>query len=54
MLDEALAELPEQTRAIIVARYLEGSMQQDLAARMGISQSSRLCTRRAEEPCWKR
>ncbi|MFO1485338.1 MAG: sigma-70 family RNA polymerase sigma factor [Verrucomicrobiaceae bacterium] len=40
LVDEALAELPEQTRAMIVECYLAGRSQQELAARMGISQST--------------
>lgn len=40
LVDEALAELPEQTRAMIVECYLAGRTQQELAARMGISQST--------------
>lgn len=39
-LDESLAEMPEQVRAIIVERFLEGRTQQELAARMGVSQST--------------
>ena len=38
LLDEALADLPEPMRAIIVERFLEGRTQQELAARMGVSQ----------------
>ncbi|MBL9133877.1 MAG: RNA polymerase sigma factor [Verrucomicrobiaceae bacterium] len=40
LVDEALAELPEQTRAMIVECYLAGRTQQELAARMGMSQST--------------
>lgn len=40
LLDEALSEVPELTRTIIVERYLAGRTQQELAARMGISQST--------------
>lgn len=40
LLDEALAELPEQSRAMLIERYLEGRTQQELAARMGVSQST--------------
>lgn len=40
LLDATLAELPEQSRAMLIERYLEGRTQQELAARMGVSQSS--------------
>ncbi len=39
-LDEALGELPEPSRSFIIERYLEGRTQQEIAARMGMSQSS--------------
>lgn len=40
LLDAALAELPEKTRTVVIERYLEGRSQQELAARMGVSQST--------------
>ncbi len=40
LLDETLAELPEATRALLIERYLEGQTQQDIAARLGVSQST--------------
>ena len=39
-LDEAIAQLSERTRSLIVMRYLEGRTQQEVAERHGISQSS--------------
>lgn len=38
LLDETLAELPAQMRTIIIERFLEGRTQQELAARLGVSQ----------------
>ena len=38
LLDETLSELPEPMRAILIERFLEGRTQQELAARLGISQ----------------
>ncbi len=40
VLDEALAELPEQRRNVLIERYLEGRTQQEIALRSGLSQSS--------------
>lgn len=40
LLDEALDSLPEAIRALLIERYLEGQSQQELAARMGVSQST--------------
>lgn len=40
LLDEALEELPGHLRAPLVSHYLEGRTQQELAARMGVSQST--------------
>lgn len=40
LLDEALEELPGHLRAPLVSHYLEGRTQQELATRMGVSQST--------------
>lgn len=40
LLDETLAELPETTRALLIERYLEGRTQEELAVRLGVSQST--------------
>lgn len=39
-LDEALAELPEVLRQLLVERFLEGRTQQEIATRAGLSQST--------------
>jgi RNA polymerase sigma-70 factor (ECF subfamily) len=39
-LDESLADLHETARSILIERYLEGRSQHELAARMGVSQST--------------
>lgn len=38
LLDETLSEMPEPMRAILIERFLVGCTQQELAARVGISQ----------------
>jgi len=40
VLDEALAELPEALRELLVERFLEGRTQQEIATRAGLSQST--------------
>lgn len=40
VLDEALAELPDARRQLLVERFLEGRTQQEIAARVGMSQST--------------
>lgn len=40
VLDEALGELPEARRQLLVERFLEGRTQQEIAARAGMSQST--------------
>lgn len=40
VLDEALEELPEQRRTMLIERYLEGRTQQEIARRAGLSQSN--------------
>ena len=40
MIDEALDELPEQQREVILAHYFQGLTQQVLAQRLGVSQST--------------
>lgn len=38
--DEALEELPEAARALLIERFLEGRTQQEVAQRQGVSQST--------------
>ena len=38
--DEALADLPQEERSVIIEHYLEGRTQTDIAGRLGLSQSS--------------
>ncbi|GEP40999.1 RNA polymerase sigma factor [Brevifollis gellanilyticus] len=40
VLDEALAELPEALRTLLIERFLEGRTQQEIATRTGLSQST--------------
>lgn len=40
LFDEALAELAPEARTVIIEHYLEGRKQMEIAARMGLSQSS--------------
>lgn len=40
LIDEVLEELPDHLRGPLVSHYLEGRTQQELAARMGVSQST--------------
>jgi RNA polymerase sigma factor (sigma-70 family) len=40
VLDEALAELPETVRTLLIERFLEGRTQQEIAKRIGLSQST--------------
>jgi RNA polymerase sigma factor (sigma-70 family) len=40
LLDKALALLPAETRAALVARYIEGSPQAEIAARLGMSEGA--------------
>ena len=40
LIDEALADIPEQDRELLIEHYLEGHTQQELAHRLGLSQST--------------
>ncbi len=40
LLDEAMAEIPEEQRAVLVAHYLQGANQSELAQQLNMSQST--------------
>lgn len=40
LVDEAIADLPERLRVVVVLRYLEGRSQAEIAAQLGIGQSA--------------